>query len=153
MDSTLLLQQLAGKWYINQTNFPMWLNGSRKNPTFNYELQHKRKQLGLKDVVAFDKNDRPKTIVGFDRPTDETNTSFVWRGKGLLSIAKSEWKILHLDTTLNWMLIKFEKTLFTPAGYDVVSRQKILPQATQKIVTEILRQHGIKETLTTLEQQ
>ena len=37
---------------------------------------------------------------------------------------KSEWEILY--TTQEWAIIYFEKTLFTPKGYDVIARNETL---------------------------
>ena len=31
------LLELEGKWHIILTNFPMWLQGDKKNPNFNYK--------------------------------------------------------------------------------------------------------------------
>ena len=118
------LEELKGRWYIHLTNFPMWLKGNRTNPTFNYTIQEKNGVVGLNDEVSFLKKGKQTAIHGFDTPLNIGNTKFEWRGKGWMKILKSRWEILH--TTEEWAIIYFEKTLFTPKGYDVIARNETL---------------------------
>ncbi|GGD58827.1 hypothetical protein GCM10011514_23520 [Emticicia aquatilis] len=118
------LQALEGKWHIILSNFPMWLKGDKTNPTFNYKVAERDGVMGLADEVKYTQNGRTKSINGFDKPLNTENTSFEWRGNGLLSLLSSKWQVLYLDTTENWAIIYFEKTLFTPKGYDVICREK-----------------------------
>jgi hypothetical protein len=118
------LERLKGRWYIHLTNFPMWLKGNRTNPTFNYTIQEKNGIVGLTDEVIFVKNDKKKAIRGFDTPLNSENTKFEWRGNGWMKILKSRWQILH--STEKWAIIYFEKTLFTPEGYDIIARNETL---------------------------
>lgn len=98
-----------------------------------------------------------KTVRGVDKPFDVPNTSatkegdgegevasmaYHWRGKGWLMIASSKWEILgwgdEEGTGNRWVVTYFAKTLFTPAGVDVYSRDGALtPQMVE----------GIKEAL------
>lgn len=117
------LQAIEGKWYIILSNFPMWLKGDKTNPTFNYKVAEKDGVKGLTDEVKYIQNGRQKSINGFDKSLNSENTSFEWRGNGLLSLLSSKWQILYLDTAEHWAIIYFEKTLFTPKGYDVICRE------------------------------
>jgi lipocalin len=139
------LTELEGKWYINMSNLKMWLKGNKHDPTFNYTIKIKGDIKGLKDDVAYHKNNKQKHIIGFDKPVDNTNTKFVWRGKGLLILVKSKWEILFVAD--NYTIIHFEKTLFTAEGYDVISRTKILDAATIEKVKAKLAELGIKNDL------
>ncbi len=121
---TIPLRSLAGQWYIHLTNFPMWLKGDRIMPTFNYTISKKNGIEGLEDHVQFIKNGREKSIKGFDTPLNEHNTAFEWRGKGWMKVLKSRWTILYF--TERWAVIYFDKTLFTPKGYDVIARNEVL---------------------------
>lgn len=112
----LPLSDLAGRWHIVASNFPMWLDGKRQRPTFNYTVRGG----GLEDVVEFEREGHTKRIAGFDRPDDASNRAFTWRGRGLLYLFASRWRVLHHER--EWMLIGFEKTLATPAGADLVAR-------------------------------
>lgn len=118
------LQSLEGRWYIHLTDFPMWLKGDRVNPTFNYTVQERNGIFGLLDEVMFVKNGKNKAIRGFDTPINKENSKFEWRGNGWMKILKSRWEILY--TTQEWAIIYFEKTLFTPKGYDVIARNETL---------------------------
>ena len=137
------LDDLSGKWYIHLTNFPMWLKGNRTQPTFNYKKAERNAQIGLTDEVQFFKNEKIKTIKGFDKPTNEWNSAFVWRGEGWMRILTSYWKILHLEE--DWAIIYFEKTLFTPAGFDVISREEQLDEATFMRIQQRLNILNVKE--------
>lgn len=144
------LRDLEGKWYINQSNFPMWLKGDKTSPTFNYTLLKKKKGVYLSDKVSYLKNGKIKSINGIDKPLDTTNREFVWRGNGLLSLLKSKWKILHLEVNEQWAIIFFKQTLFTPQGYDVISREPVLsPEVAQKIEAT-LNELGIQQKLQTI---
>lgn len=141
------LQALEGKWYIILSNFPMWLKGDKTNPTFNYKIAERSGVIGLTDEVKYNQNGRIKSINGFDKPLNTENTSFEWRGNGLLSLLSSKWQILYLDTAEHWAIIYFEKTLFTPKGYDVICQEK---QPNSLIMSKIegkLRELNISEKL------
>ncbi len=140
------LSTLEGKWHIIQTDFPMWLKGNKTAPTFNYGLLD-RKELVLSDRVTFLKNGKEKSIRGFDRPVDAEQTAFIWRGKGFLSLLKSKWNILHLDSEHYWAIIYFERTLFTPEGYDVIAREKDLDQSQLESIELKLKALGISGKL------
>jgi hypothetical protein len=122
----LALADLAGRWNIVATNFPMWLSGKRTRPAFNYAVG----QGGLDDVVTYEQGGRSRQIVGFDRPDDATNRAFTWRGRGLLFLFASRWRVLHHEP--EWMLIGFEKTLATPAGADLVARGEPAREAVEE---------------------
>lgn len=139
----LNLADLEGKWYILYSDFPMWLRGDKRCPTFNYRVGKRRAVTGLQDEVVYEKKGRQKKIIGFDTPANPGNTSFVWRGKGLLSLLKSEWEIVYLDSNNSWGIIHFQKTLFTPQGYDVISREKSLDAARQQEMQNKLKTLGI----------
>lgn len=145
------LEDLIGKWYINMTNFPMWLKGNKTRPTFNYSIAHRGKTKGLRDEVQFIKNEKSKSINGFDTPLNKENTAFEWRGDGWMSVLRSRWKILHLDKSEQWAIIFFEKTLFTPEGYDVISRKRKLEDWKRKKVEEQLKKLEVVAELVELQ--
>ncbi|MEM7374236.1 MAG: hypothetical protein AAF587_36920 [Bacteroidota bacterium] len=142
----LELTEIEGVWLIHFTNFPMWLKGDKTHPTFNYALASNKGSIGLRDEVRFLKHGKPKSIHGFDRPLDKNNRQFEWRGKGWMRILRSRWEILHLDAE-QWGLIYFEKTLFTPEGYDVISRKKELSAEDLVAINKELDKRGIAEEM------
>lgn len=125
----------------------MWLSGNKTEPTFTYTLSEKRGKAGLTDEVHYKKNGRAKVIKGFDYPDATNERAFIWRGNGLLAIAKSKWEVKLIDTTQGWAVIHFSKTLFTPEGVDVISRKKELDAATLNYIKaamlkdEVLKKH------------
>jgi lipocalin len=123
------LKNLEGKWYVQYTNFPMWLKGDKQQPTFNYSILQKNKMIGLYDEVRYIQNGKEKSIVGFDTPLSTDNTKFSWRGKGLLYLFVSKWQILYVNDINTWAIIGFEKTLATPKGYDVITRSENINSA------------------------
>ena len=130
------LSYLVGVWYIVFSNFAMWTKGDKLNPTFNYQMKSKNGIIGLSDEVKFLKNGKPKSIKGWDKPLNQENTKFTWRGSGILFFTKSKWEIIFMSDDRNWMIIHFEKTMFTPEGYDVVCRN---PNEIRKYRDEINR--------------
>ncbi len=146
------LHDLEGKWFIHQSNFPMWLKGDKTSPTFNYAIIEKKRSLYLSDKVSYLKNGKVKNINGIDKPLDAANREFVWSGNGLLSLLKSKWKILHLELKEEWAIIFFKQTLFTPQGYDVISRKPVLsPEVAQKIASK-LKELGVEQILQPIRQ-
>lgn len=129
-----ILHILSGTWFIVSTNFPLWLNGDKTNPSFNYTVAEKNGTSYLIDEVNYLKGGKTKTIKGFDHQKKENEKAFTWRGKGLLRIAKSNWEIKLLDPNNEWAVIWFSKTLFTPEGVDIISRKK---QLDKKVLEEI----------------
>lgn len=109
------------------TNFPMWTKGNKTNPTFTYGLIKKSNGSEiLSDKVSYLKNGKSKSINGYDHVDSKTAGAFVWKGKGLLSFVKSKWRVELMDPSQQWAVICFSKTLFTPEGVDIISRQKTL---------------------------
>ena len=108
----------------------MWLKPNTHNPSFTYTLIEKKGEQVLLDEVKYQKNNKPKTITGYDYPNKENENGFTWRGKGLLIIAKSKWEVRLLDEKNQWAVIYFSKTLFTPEGVDIISRSAMLDKST-----------------------
>jgi Lipocalin-like domain len=120
-----ILHTLVGTWFICATNFPMWLKGNKTHPTFHYSLVA-HKERTLLDEVKYLQNGKSKTITGYDTQDSSDPMAFVWRGKGLLRLLKSKWKVALIDPSGQWAVIWFSKTLFTPEGVDVISRTPAL---------------------------
>ncbi len=85
----------------------------------------------LDDLVTYQSLDKDKlsTINGIDKcsSTGEKRGEWDWRGKGWLKIAGSHWEVLgwgEEGTGNKWMVTEFAKTLFTPAGLDVYSKDR-----------------------------
>lgn len=147
------LKNIQGRWYIVLSNFPMWLKGDKTSPSLNYTVETKGVVIGLRDEVISQKRGKQQSIVGFDTPLDSANTRFLWRGKGLLSLLTSRWEIVHLAAHGEWAIIHFEKTLFTPEGYDVIARRKQLSPEMLVDIQSALRECGITAELQPIVQE
>ncbi|MEQ9321228.1 MAG: hypothetical protein RIF41_18840 [Polyangiaceae bacterium] len=136
------VEDLAGKWRIVRTNFPMWLAGDKSRPCLEYGILDDRT---LSDLVTFEKAGRKKSIRGVDRQDPALSCHFVWRGRGLLKLLRSDWYVVDLDRDV--AAIYFTKTLFTPEGLDVVTRaatddEEAVGACVERIVSEpVLEPH------------
>jgi hypothetical protein len=118
-DAAALAALLPGTWRVGATNFPMWLGGDRLRPQFRYDLTSSD-PLVFDDVVSYTTSDGvEKTIVGVDRLRGD---GFVWRGSRLLSLVTSRWSVIGATEDSNILVIRFSKSLLTPAGVDVLVR-------------------------------
>jgi hypothetical protein len=106
----------------------MWLKGDKLDPTFTYSTTKKNASVPvLLDEVNYRKKGKLKTLTGYDCQDKNDSSAFVWRGKGLLGLVRSSWRVALLDTNGQWAVIWFSKTLFTPEGVDIIARQSNLP--------------------------
>lgn len=112
---------LLGTWHIVETTFPMWLRGDKHGPTLNYSAHPEPGRLG--DLVRYrDRRGRTREIRGTDRQDPSNPAHFTWRGRGLLWLLSSDWYVIHHDAQAGLAVIFFTKTLFTPAGVDIIAR-------------------------------
>jgi len=99
----------------------------------------------LLDEVRYQRqaDGRTQTITGYDR-FDTVTGRFIWRGKGLLFIARSEWRVLTAADDGQTAIILFSKTLFTAAGLDVIARSSDYDPAIVSYTTAALAEQGLK---------
>ncbi len=133
----MIINKLEGKWYIIYTNFPMWLKGDKQNPCFTYEV----KEDYLIDKVSYTTKGKVRFINGYD--TLLSPNHFEWRGKGLTKFLKSRWSIKYINEHYDWALIHFEKTLFTPEGYDIIARSKELDYIQLSEMKHVMEQSNL----------
>jgi hypothetical protein len=135
-----LLHILIGTWLVCSSNFPMWTKGNKTDPAFTYGLITKKDgSEALSDQVSYTRNKKTKFIKGVDHPVKKDSAAFVWRGKGLLSLLKSSWRVALLDPAHQWAVVYFSKTAFTPEGVDIISRQKLPEEIINNIRSKMLR--------------
>jgi len=141
--SELDIDALMGKWHVIFSSLPLW--NDKKDVTITYtplqptppSTTPTQEPLRFNDIVEYRSrsassiSSKPSRIEGIDTllpappsaPADfAPAASYKWRGKGLLMIASSKWQILGYGQ--GWAVTYFEKTLFTPAGLDVYSRDE-----------------------------
>jgi hypothetical protein len=140
LDSRALADMLPGTWYIVATNFPMWLSGERRDPTFTYDLVSPE-PLVLGDTVTYvDAEGATKQIVGQDTWRDG---EFVWRGTKLLKLFASHWSVAGASEAGDVLAIRFSKSLATPAGVDIVARQGVQSGPIRAQVAHATEQFGL----------
>jgi hypothetical protein len=117
-DPAALGALLPGRWSIEATNFPMWLGGARTEPAIEYGVV-RAEPLVLADTVRYvDHRRGARAIVGTDRLRGDR---FTWRGRGLLGVLRSRWRVVGAEEDV--VAIRFERSLVTPAGVDVLLRE------------------------------
>lgn len=142
------LKKIEGTWFINMTNFKMWLTGKKTNATFNYWIETRKGVVGLKDHVIYTQRKKSKAYKGFDKPLNSKATSFVWKGDGLLFFIKTKWQVIYQNS--EYAIVHYDKTFATKAGCDVISRKRNLDDATINSIRIKLKELGIVDTLTVI---
>lgn len=117
----MLRETLPGQWRVLATTFPMWLSGRRRHPTFTYTALP-GDPLRLHDVVSYrTRSGAVRRIVGVDR-LDEATGVFTWRGRGVLGLLTSRWRVEHVSDDRDLIVLRFARSPVTPAGVDVIGR-------------------------------
>jgi hypothetical protein len=130
--------QLEGTWHVIATNFPMWLKGDKLRPRFIYSnVRTVDGREVFDDTVAYEQGGREKTIVGVD--TSDGPGKYVWRGRGWLRFFVSRWEILSVSPDEQCLALGFTKTLFTPAGFDLIART---PTVSDEVYASMLASIG-----------
>ena len=131
-----LRETLPGQWRVLASTFPMWLSGRRLQPTFTYGLLS-GDPLVLSDEVSYrTRSGRTRRIVGVDR-FDPATGAFTWRGRGVLGVLASRWRVEHLSDDGELIVLSFAKSLVTPAGVDVIGRGPAdRPQARDQLTVD-----------------
>lgn len=119
LDQRTLADLLPGTWNVQATNFPMWLAGTRSEPRFTYELVSDE-PLVLSDDVSYVADGEQKHILGQDVWNGD---GFVWRGRKLLRLFASHWSVAGISDDGTIAVIRFSKSLATPAGVDIIVRE------------------------------
>lgn len=133
------VRDIQGKWLIQASNFPMWLSGKRLNPSITYQGIPNESEK-LLDLVEYQKrNGKRKSIVGIDTVVQK---GFEWRGKGILKLLRSHWSVAGMSETI--LVIRFEASLVTPAGVDVLIKDDTQKKTDSKeILANSLEEFGL----------
>lgn len=141
---------ITGCWHVTHSSLPLWKG--KRNVNITYTLLPAQSGVQkIDDMVRYQAidSDKVKSVHGVDTPTPGNPGAWDWRGKGWLIIASSHWECLGYGDTEDgnqWIVTYFAKTLFTPAGIDIYSRNKEgLPQTTVDGILEALRGQGVKD--------
>lgn len=134
-------RSLEGTWRVEGTTFPMWLDGTKQSPRFTYANFDGPR---MDDTVSYEQNGVTETIEGVDTQHPTVPTHFTWTGRGLLGLFKSEWDVVYVDARDRFVIITFSKTLATPAGLDVIARDRLSDDAWSDALAHIEAQPALK---------
>lgn len=127
----LTLHELAGTWYVLESTFPMWAEGTKTDPAFHYRVvADYGGALLLDDRVTYYDKGRPEAIEGIDTPDPADGSHLTWRGKGILRLFTSDWYVVLRAPDDRWAVIYFSSTIATPEGIDIIARTPSLPAET-----------------------
>lgn len=127
--------EIIGKWYLAFSNFPMWKDKHIHGVSFNYTPMVKDNKPCLHDVVEYKNKHKEKSIIGIDEYEEKEPRIFKWRGSGLLRWFTSTWQVEWMNEMKTCAIISFNKTWFTPAGLDIITRDKF---ADNHLISEAL---------------
>jgi hypothetical protein len=139
---------IIGTWHVTHSSLPLWKGKRNVNITYKLLPEDSGVQK-IDDLVQYQavNSDKVKSVHGVDTPTPGNPGAWDWRGKGWLMIASSHWECLgfgHTDDGNCWIVTYFAKTLFTPAGIDIYSRNKEgLPKEIVDKILETLKGLGV----------
>lgn len=125
------VEWLTGRWHVTHSSLPLWKD--KRNVTLDYAAlpsNDNASAVRIDDTTSYKKlgSEKVKTAHGIDTPSAGKPGAYDWRGTGWLRIASSHWEILGYgevagERAHRWIVTYFAKTLFTPAGIDIYSRQ------------------------------
>ncbi|KAJ5371853.1 Calycin [Penicillium concentricum] len=142
---------IIGTWHVTHSTLPLWKDKRNVNITYKLLPADSAGILKLDDLVQYQgiDSEKIKSVHGVDTPTPGNPGAWDWRGKGWLMIASSHWECLgfgHTDDENRWIVTYFAKTIFTPAGIDIYSRNKEgLEQSTVDQILNALKELGVKD--------
>ncbi|MBC7724760.1 MAG: hypothetical protein H7146_08430 [Burkholderiaceae bacterium] len=134
-----LAEILPGAWRVRATNFPFWVTAQRRFPVFTYSLVSADPLVIADDVSWTTPDGATKHLLGTDRWTGD---SFVWRGRGLKRLVRSEWMVVGASEDGNIAAIRVGRSSMTPAGIDVIERSGELITDTRAVVARSTAQFG-----------
>ncbi|KAK6512315.1 hypothetical protein TWF481_001203 [Arthrobotrys musiformis] len=141
---------LLKTWWVTTSTLPMWKSAKNIRITYTLipstknidDIIHYNPRSGPPATTSTPEEAAKlvtKSIHGVDYPLseDDKDLTYKWRGKGLLFIATSRWQVVgyggrdvraivgeggeEVLEGVEWVVTYFEKSLFTPAGVDVMT--------------------------------
>jgi hypothetical protein len=135
-----LARLLPGSWLLVATNLPYWLSGQHLDPVLSYDLVSEQ-PLRLKDSVRFSTDaGEAKIVTGVD---SARGGSFVRRGRGLMGLLASRWRVTGSNAETTVVAIQHDKTLAAPAGIDILVRQGASEPEVRSIVAGNAKHFGL----------
>lgn len=140
LDDRALADLLPGTWSVAATNFPIWLTGERREPTFSYELLATEPLVLADDVAYLTAEGAEKHIIGSNTRAHE---GFTWRGKGWLRFFASHWTVTGASDDATIAAIHFSRSIATPAGIDILVRAGVHHPELRAMIARSTDQFGL----------
>ncbi len=129
-------ETVSGTWYVVRTSLSFWRR--RTDPSVTYAPLPDGRVV---DTVRYLSRGRPRLVVGVDVPDGE---GWVWRGiTPLTRLTSSRWQVVEAQD--EWALTHFEKTLFTPEGWDVYCRAPQVSASSEEALRAALARHDVPD--------
>lgn len=141
---------IIGTWHVTHSSLPQWKGKRNVNITYKQLPADSAGVQKFEDLIQYQSIDseKIKSVHGVETPTPGNPGAWDWCGTGWLMMASAHWECLgfgRTDDDNQWIVRYFDKTLFTPAGIDVCSRNKGgIPQTTVEQILDALKRLGVK---------
>ncbi|KAL8335484.1 hypothetical protein RB598_009593 [Gaeumannomyces tritici] len=152
-------------WSVTHSTLSMWRTARNVRITYKPLPPSSSSAARMDDLVEYESRDGEggvKSVAGVDTASagGTANTSWDWRGKGLLFFVTSHWEVLgwgerplassgHDDNgggVERWAVTWFAPTLFTAEGLDIYcDRPEGLSDETAALVLAALKDMGVEE--------
>ena len=138
--------RLEGRWFVVASNFPMWIEGPKHDPTFVYRLLPERSQgepREVDDVVWWQKGETADTYLGIDTQDPHNGAHFVWRGKGALHLVSTDWFLAASAPDGAWAIVYYQDTVASPEGVDIIARTTSLSPDRMQEATAVIEADSV----------
>lgn len=119
-DPRALISVLTGTWQLGASNLPAWLSGERRSPTVSYEPVPGR-PWSLIHTVSYTSAEGEVTHVG--AIAKWRRGVFIGRDRRLHKLFPSKWWVVGASGDESIVVVRFAKTMATPAGINVLVRR------------------------------
>ncbi|KAL4963392.1 uncharacterized protein BDV14DRAFT_201807 [Aspergillus stella-maris] len=140
------LPSLAGTWLLTRSSSPFWRDKHSISITFSLDASRELNDPVYTSTTVYqtsaNSSATPKTVSGTDRQVREESfdtgaTVMEWRGSGWLKMVRARWEILGIGK--DWMVVYTNKSMFTPAGISICSREKEMGAQLEDMIQDALK--------------
>jgi len=138
--ASVFADKLPGTWRLAATNLPMWVDGTRHDPEFAFEVVDGRELTFTSTVRYATTGGEAKAIVGSDRLRGD---EFVRRGRGWLTTLTSRWRVAGANDDFEIVATRYSRSRLAPEGIDVLVRKEAMLTAVRSTVAHATEQFGL----------
>lgn len=142
-------------WSVTHSTLSMWRTARNVRITYKPLPPSPSSAARMDDLVEYENRGGKggvKSVAGVDTAAGDDNTSWDWRGRGLLFFVTSHWEVLGWGErplasggVERWAVTWFAPTLFTAEGLDIYcDRAEGLSAETAALVLAALKDVGVE---------